>query len=129
MLDIHILYIALPVAFLTGISVGSFVTMASWRLPRAEEIVFKPSHCPHCGATLTVRELIPLFSWAIQRGRCLHCATPIGARYPLTELSLGIAFSAIVATYGVSVETLMLLLLLSELAILIVTDLEHTMIP
>jgi leader peptidase (prepilin peptidase) / N-methyltransferase len=127
--DIHLFYIIVPVAFLTGISVGSFVTMASWRMPRGEEIVFRPSHCPHCGATLTARELVPLFSFIVQRGRCRHCSAPIGARYPLTELLLGVAFAIIVGIYGVSTETLMLLLLLTELAILIVTDLEHTMIP
>jgi leader peptidase (prepilin peptidase)/N-methyltransferase len=129
MVDYHILYIALPVVFLAGACVGSFVTMASWRLPREEEIVFTPSHCPHCNATLKARDLIPLFSWLSQRGHCRHCKAPVSARYPLIELSLAIAFTLVVLTFGLTFKTLLLLFLVTELAILIVTDLEHTIIP
>lgn len=129
MTDNQLFYLLPIIAFLAGAIIGSFVTLASWRLPRGQDIVFKPSYCPQCGATLTLRELIPLLSWSMQRGRCLHCSASIGARYPLTELLLGIAFAALTFVYGFSLETLLLLLLISELAILILTDLEHTLIP
>jgi len=127
--DSHHTTIFLTAAFLTGLAMGSFVSVASYRLPRGEEIVFKPSHCPHCGAMLAVRELFPLLSWLIQRGRCLHCAAPIGIRYPLIELAMGIAFFALALAFGLTFKTLILALLVTEFAILIVTDLEHTIIP
>lgn len=116
-------------AFVLGACVGSFVTMASWRMPRDEEIVFTPSHCTNCGYTLCARDLVPLLSWAVGRGRCRNCKAGVSARYPLIELAMGIAFLFTVFAFGVHLETLILLLLITELAILIVTDLEHTIIP
>lgn len=129
MIDNHIFYIVLPLAFATGASVGSFVTMASYRLPLGQEIVFTPSHCTKCNATLTVRDLFPILSWLFARGRCRHCQVPVSIRYPLIELALGLTFAALIPLYGLGAKTLLLLLLATELAILIVTDIEHTIIP
>lgn len=129
MIDNQLFYILLPVAFIVGAVFGSFVSVASYRLPRGEEIVFKPSHCPHCAAVLETRDLFPIFSWVLQRGRCRHCDHTISPRYPLIEGTLGTVFVGLLITYGVSWQTLLLMLLATELAILIVTDLEHTIIP
>lgn len=49
------------------------------------------SRCPHCGATLQARNLIPLISFLIQRGKCEHCKQSISRLYPILEiLSAGI---------------------------------------
>lgn len=77
---------------LTGLSIGSFVTALSWRLPRglpyAVDARGEPirSLCPPCGRRLTPGELIPVLSWALQRGRCACGKTQISPRYPLIEL-------------------------------------------
>jgi prepilin signal peptidase PulO-like enzyme (type II secretory pathway) len=123
------LTLLLPLAFLLGICIGSFVTMASFRLPHGFDIVFKPSYCPSCNTSLTVPDLFPLLSWALQRGRCRHCQTAIPLRYPLIELALGLTFVWIAARYGATLDALLLMLLATWLAILIVTDLEHFIIP
>lgn len=128
-LDGYNLIILLPLIFLLGISIGSFVTMASHRLPLSQEIVFKPSYCPHCQTRLGIPDLFPLLSWALHKGKCRHCEKPVSARYPLIELILGIVFVGIVLLRGMSVDSLLLALLATELAILIVTDLEHYIIP
>jgi len=128
-IDSYTVYTILAFTFAIGLSVGSFVTMASYRLPLEQEIVFKPSYCPKCGTPLKAFDLIPLFSWLLQRGKCRHCHAPISKRYPLTEFSLGIVFVLLVLLYGISFNTLLLALLATELCILIVTDLEHFIIP
>jgi leader peptidase (prepilin peptidase)/N-methyltransferase len=69
-----------------GAVLGSFLNVVLWRVPRGESIVRPPSHCPECGTELTPRELVPIFSWVVQRGRCRTCGTHISARYPLIEL-------------------------------------------
>jgi leader peptidase (prepilin peptidase)/N-methyltransferase len=69
-----------------GLIMGSAVTALSWRLPRGRSWVKGRSGCTSCGATLTVRDLVPVFSWAFNRGRCRHCGAPVAMRYPLTEL-------------------------------------------
>ena len=103
--------------------------MASWRLPRGEEIVFKPSHCPKCDVTLKTADLIPIFSWVFAGGNCRHCKAKVSARYPLIELFMALAFGLLVLAFSVTFKTVILAVLVTELAILIVTDLEHTIIP
>ena len=45
-------------------------------------------------------ELIPVFSWLIQKGRCRYCDTKLSKQYVLTEISLGILFVIFVITQG-----------------------------
>jgi prepilin signal peptidase PulO-like enzyme (type II secretory pathway) len=117
------------IVFMIGASLGSFVTMASWRIPRGEDIVFKPSYCPSCRNPLKITHLAPIFSWLWQKGRCGHCQAKIGARYPLTELTLALVAVWLVAAYGIGWQSLLLLLLATELMLMIVTDLEQLIIP
>jgi len=129
MIDPDNLFLILPLAFLVGLCFGSFVTMASYRLPLGNEIVFKPSYCPKCNHILGFFDLFPLFSWLVQRGKCSHCKNPVSFRYPLTEILVGLAFAGVVYIEGLQVETLFLLILVTLLAIMIVTDFEHYIIP
>jgi leader peptidase (prepilin peptidase)/N-methyltransferase len=116
-------------AFVTGAALGSFVSMASYRLPHGSDIVFKPSYCPNCNTALKCVDLFPLLSWLIQKGRCRYCRNPISIRYPVIEATLGSIFALLVYNYGLTSDAFFFCLLATELAILIVTDLEHYIIP
>src|SRR5215831_5026905 len=82
-------WVLAALAGLFGLAMGSAVTALSWRLPRGVSWIHGRSACPTCGNMLTARDLIPVLSFALGRGRCRHCGTPIGWRYPLTELWCG----------------------------------------
>lgn len=69
-----------------GLILGSFTTMLSYRVPRQLSIVRPPSQCPKCHTPLTPRDLIPVFSWLLSKGRCRHCFERISPRYLLIEL-------------------------------------------
>ncbi len=71
-----------------------------WRLPEGRPIAQSRSHCEACGALLSVRDLIPLFSWLVAGARCRFCGSPLGWFYPGIELAaLAIALiSALVDT-------------------------------
>lgn len=129
MTDNHNIYVVLFFAFALGAALGSFVTLASYRLPRGEEIVFRPSYCPACMTPLRALELFPILSWILQKGRCLNCKNPIHIRYPLIECALALTFTGIAWRYGVSLNAVCMALLATTLAIMIVTDFEHTIIP
>ena len=60
-----------------GLIAGSFVGALVQRWPRGERVARGRSHCDACGVTLTWRELIPVLSFARQRGRCRTCGAPI----------------------------------------------------
>jgi leader peptidase (prepilin peptidase)/N-methyltransferase len=58
--------------------VGSFIGLIADRLPRGAKFVADRSRCGSCEATLRWSELIPIFSWLAQAGRCRRCNAAIG---------------------------------------------------
>jgi leader peptidase (prepilin peptidase)/N-methyltransferase len=112
-----------------GLCFGSFITLASWRLPREEDIVVRPSRCPKCGARLGFKDLWPVLSWAVSGGKCFHCKSPVSLRYPLTELVTAGIFLLLYSRYGLTLPGIWLALLAVALLVMIVVDLEHYLIP
>ncbi len=78
--------------FAFGASVGSFLNVVVWRMPRGESLVRKPSRCPRCNVAIRPSDNIPIFGWLKLRGRCRVCRTRISARYPFVELLTGTIF-------------------------------------
>ncbi len=83
-------YIILFLLFAVGASIGSFLNVIIYRIPRGESIVYPPSHCPYCGHKLAWYDLIPILSYLVLRGRCRYCGHPISWQYPLIEFLAGI---------------------------------------
>ncbi len=70
-----------------GALLGSFTTMLVWRLHNDETGIWTGrSKCPNCKKTLTAFELIPVFSWLFQQGKCKSCGEKISSFYPLVEI-------------------------------------------
>jgi leader peptidase (prepilin peptidase) / N-methyltransferase len=67
--------------------IGSFLGVVIRRFPDGQPIIRGRSACERCGALLTPRELLPLVSWLLQRGRCRHCGQKLGWFYPGVELA------------------------------------------
>jgi len=65
--------------------VGSFIGVLVSRLPAGESVIAGRSRCGNCGHALAARDLVPLASWILLRGRCRYCRAPIGALLPLIE--------------------------------------------
>lgn len=63
---------------LAGAAAGSFMALVAERLLRGEPIALTRSRCRSCGTVLRARDLVPLLSWPLLRGRCANC----GARIP-----------------------------------------------
>jgi prepilin signal peptidase PulO-like enzyme (type II secretory pathway) len=88
-----------------GLFFGSFLHVIVYRTHEGEKWWSGRSHCPHCGKTLTWKELIPLLSFALQKGRCRKCNSPIPWRYPLVEILTAVISFVIFFILGISVET------------------------
>jgi len=119
----------LALVFLIGLCFGSFVTMASHRLPRDLEIVKTRSHCTSCKATLGARDLFPVLSWVAGGGKCRRCGARVSFRYPLTELVCGTLFAGLYLSYGITIQSGLLMLFGAALLTMIVADLETGLIP
>ena len=121
---------ALIFAFFGGLVIGSFVTVVGYRVPRGESIVGPRSRCTTCGAQIAACDNIPVFSWVVLRGRSRCCGDRISARYPLTELTLGILYLATVAVlWDDPVEVALGLVFVTMLLAITLTDLERRVIP
>lgn len=72
---------------LLGLIIGSFVAAVTVRLPLDEDIVMGRSRCRSCERALAPWQLVPVFSWLVQRGRCGWCGARVSTRYILIELA------------------------------------------
>ncbi len=108
--------------FVLGLLVGSFLNVCIYRIPAGENIAIKRSHCMSCGHTLRWYELIPLFSWLIQRGKCRSCKSKISIQYPLIELSNALAWIAIWFVWGFRWVTILYCLCASCMIVISVID-------
>ena len=79
-------FIFLGFTFFWGSCWGSFLNVLIYRIPIEKSIISPRSACPSCTNPLRWYENIPLISYLFLKGKCAHCKTPIGVRYPLIEL-------------------------------------------
>ncbi len=77
-------------AFLVGASVGSFVNLVAYRLPRDISIVNPRSFCEKCNRQIPFWANIPILAYIGLRGRCLMCGASIPFRHFMAEFSLAI---------------------------------------
>jgi len=92
-------------------------------------IAFPNSHCPNCKKPIPAWCNIPIASFLILGGRCLHCKAKISWRYPLVELVSGIACAWLVAKFGVQYSTLFLMVFTWTLIVLSLIDIDHQLLP
>lgn len=76
--------------FFIGASIGSFLNVVAWRMPRGMSINGR-SHCPSCANRLSWRDNVPVLGWIVLGGRCRSCALPISPRYPIVEATVGLS--------------------------------------
>ena len=94
--------LTLALAAVLGLTIGSFLNVVIWRVPRGESIVSPPSACPGCGHAIRRRDNVPVLSWLLLRGRCRDCSAPISGRYPLVEAGTALVFVGVVLRLGVT---------------------------
>lgn len=125
--QIMIFFIIMVVLF--GIVIGSFLNVCIFRIPLKEDIAVERSHCMHCGHVLSWYELIPLFSFIIQGGKCRACKEKISIQYPLVEALNGILWGVVALIWGISWSTLIFCFATSVLIVISVIDIRTKEIP
>ncbi|MDI6739697.1 MAG: prepilin peptidase, partial [Candidatus Edwardsbacteria bacterium] len=112
-----------------GLLFGSFANVCIWRIPRREEIVRTPSHCPVCKAAIKWFDNIPLASYILLLGKCRNCKARIPWRYPLIELISGALFLLLYLSFGLDWRLLGYVPLAWALLVISAIDVEHYIIP
>lgn len=134
-----------------GLVVGSFLNVVILRVPvmlqrdwedQANEILDHPvkerktfnlilpnSHCPGCETEIKPWQNIPIFSYALLRGRCGNCGMKISLRYPVIEALTGVATVIVIAAVGLSPAGLSACLLTYALIALSMIDYDTQLLP
>ncbi|MDD2871082.1 MAG: prepilin peptidase [Candidatus Gracilibacteria bacterium] len=82
--------------FIYGALMGSFGSVIIYRLKSGEGgITNGRSHCPKCNTMLNALDLVPIFSWILNKAKCGHCKEKVSAVYPILEMSTGFLFAFI----------------------------------
>ena len=93
---------------LLGACLGSFLNVVAGRsVAGTSWWGGSRSKCPRCGAVLCWRDLVPVLSWVLLRGRCRYCGGRIAFRYAGAEIC-GAAMGGLLAwRWGLSVSLLL----------------------
>jgi leader peptidase (prepilin peptidase)/N-methyltransferase len=117
------------VALPFGLVVGSFMTVAVYRIPRGESVVRPRSRCPNCGSEIGARDNVPVLSWLLLRGRCRECGEPISAEYPLIELATAGVVVLAAIRYADPWQAVLVAGLLAMMPAIILIDVRKRIIP
>ena len=150
--------LAIALAGVLGLMVGSFLNVVIHRLPRMMEaawaadlkamqagdqadahadgtaaapfnLMVPRSRCPHCGHAIRAWENIPVVGWLMLGGKCSSCKAPISVRYPLIELLTGVLSGLAIWHFGATLAGAGALLLLWFLVALTFIDADTQLLP
>jgi leader peptidase (prepilin peptidase)/N-methyltransferase len=142
---------AIALALVVGLCVGSFLNVVIHRLPKmlergwraqcaelagetpaaepAYNLVLPRSACPSCGHRIGAHENVPIVSWLALRGKCSACGARIPARYPLVELTGGLLAAYAVWRFGLTWKGGAACVFLWMLTALTVIDFDTQLLP
>jgi prepilin signal peptidase PulO-like enzyme (type II secretory pathway) len=129
---------AFVLIFFLGTIIGSFLNVVIYRFNTGKSMVKGRSICMTCNKNLRWYELIPIFSFLIQHGKCRRCAVKISEQYPLVEFGTGLLFVLLAFHFmpvlSFSYWSYIFLVVLyayifSLLIVISVYDIKHKIIP
>lgn len=113
-----------------GAVLGSFLDCAASRWAAGDPHPFAGrSRCASCGHALGARDLVPVFSFLLRRGRCRYCGETIPAECLIAELAGAAAFVCVGARFGLCLELGQWLVFAAVLLALSLTDAAKRIIP
>lgn len=115
--------------FIFGASIGSFLNVCIYRIPKGESIAFPGSFCPVCKTSIPFYLNIPIISYIILLGKCRKCQTEISVRYPIVELITAFSALATFIKFGLTAESLFWFTFIALLIIISFIDIDLQIIP
>lgn len=112
-----------------GAVLGSFLNCAASRLAAGQKPFAGRSHCTACGQQLAVRDLFPIISFLLNRGRCRFCGGKIPPDCLLAELAGAAAFVCLGWRFSLSWELGQWICAAALLLALALTDWHERIIP
>ena len=89
--------------YIIGVVLGSFFTLATYRIPLKQDILYTRSYCPKCNNKLKAWDLIPILSYIFLRGKCRYCQEKINSRYIIIEMFSGLFYLLFVISLKIDI--------------------------
>lgn len=115
--------------FIMGMTIGSFLNVCIYRIPRGESVVYPPSRCTRCSHSLAWYDMIPILSYIFLKGKCRYCGEGISPRYPIIEALNGILYLFVFYYFGLSLEFYFYCFMASILIVICLIDYYERIIP
>lgn len=113
---------------LLGLTVGPFLYLAIYRLPRLEKLS-APVECPRCHTRRPLYTRSALFSSLMgERGNCRGCGAPPDRTGAIVELATGIVFWTLFIRFGPTPELIAYTIYACFLIVVFVIDWQHRLI-
>ena len=117
------------VVFLFGLTVGSFLNVLLYRLPKGLGVAKGFSFCPRCNHRLMPKDLVPLFSYLFLGGKCRYCKAKISPQYPFVESLNAVLWVLCYVKLGLNPLSVCYMLMFSCFVVLMFTDWQERIIP
>jgi len=96
----------------------------------AFNLITPRSTCPHCKTEIKAWDNIPVLSYILLlQGKCRQCKAIISPRYPIIELATGFLTLVVAYQFGVSWQSLAVMMITWVLIALSMIDFDHKILP
>lgn len=119
----------LPLVFVPGLAIGSFLGVVAARVPLRKSVVRPGSACMSCEAPIPWYDNVPVLSYALLRGRCRRCGVRIPPRDLAIELATALLLVGCVLAFGVTLKAAAAGIGCAALVVATATDLERRIVP
>jgi leader peptidase (prepilin peptidase) / N-methyltransferase len=121
--------LVLPLVFVPGLALGSFLGVVAARVPLRRSIVRPGSACMSCETPIRWYDNVPVVSYAMLRGRCRRCGIRIPPRDLAIELATALLLVGCVLAFGISAKTGAAAIACGTFVVVTATDLERRIVP
>src|SRR5215471_5157826 len=121
--------LVLPLVFLPGLAIGSFLGVVAARVPLRRSVVRPGSACMNCEEPIRWYDNVPVFSYALLRGRCRRCGVRIPPRDLAIELTTAFLLVGCVLAFGLTLRAAAAGIACAALVVVTATDLEQRIVP
>src|SRR4029078_7270656 len=119
----------LPLVFVPGLALGSFLGVVAARVPLRASIVCPGSACIRCQVRTGCHDNVPVFSYALLGGRCRRCGVRIPPRDVAIELATSLLLVGCVGAFGFTGEAAAAAIACGAFVVVTATDLERRIVP
>src|SRR5699024_3732009 len=87
------------------------------------------SRCTRCNKLLKCYELVPIFSFLFQKGKCRYCGESISPQYPFVEFLNGLLYLILYYRFNLGLDFIFYSIIFSILIVISFIDINFQVIP